>query len=258
MLLHHRIVYPDGTVHDGEIDHAPDVERLRLPSLKGLRVLDLATNDGFFAFWAEQNGAEEVVAIDVGSYKDYDWGYDVPHGLDKLEENDKWRGFDLHHKNLSSKVIKKQMSVYDIESLGEFDIIFNYGLLYHLRNPVLALDKCRAVCKGFCVAETEIFPFSPYLPVSVEGGFWAGLGSQTDTYFPTAACLASWMKKACFPEVFIQGPVFVNRGTAVGVVDPKYLEWFGHMEKCDKQYWNTVRKTTKSLLTGLRDDQRSV
>jgi tRNA (mo5U34)-methyltransferase len=35
----------------------------------------------------------------------------------------------------------RQMSVYDVASLGErFDVVFFIGVLYHLRHPLLALD----------------------------------------------------------------------------------------------------------------------
>ena len=251
-MLHHRIEYPDGTVNEGRINHQQDIDALGLTNLDGLRVLDLATNDGFFAFWAENHGAKEVVAIDVGNYKGYDWGFDGPNEeLTKdLAEQDKWENFDVHHKNLKSKVIKREMSVYDIEQLGEFDVVLNYGLLYHLRNPVLALDKCRAVCKGFTIAEGESSQINPYLPVCIEGGKWTALGSVTDTYFPTASCMASWMKKACFPHVFIQKSLFANRTTVIGVVDEKYLPWFEQHQRCDESYWRLVRKAIAKLYRG--------
>ena len=251
-MLHHKIQYPNGTIHEGQIDHSKNAEKLDLPRLDGLRVLDLATNDGFFAFWSEWKGAREVVAIDVGSYKDYDWGFDGAPDTGSLQEQNKWENFDFHHRNLSSRVIKREMSVYDIEQLGAFDVVFNYGLVYHLRNPVLALDKCRAVCNGFCVVESEVLPFDMVLPMTLEGGTYSGVGSSTDTFFPSRAALACWMKKACFPHVFIQRPIFKGRGTVVGVVDEKYLPWFSKMLPCDESYWKSVQKASKAILGQLR------
>ncbi len=249
MSFHHRIEYPDGTVHEGRVDHRNNTRALGIESLDGLRVLDLATNDGYFAFWAEQKGASEVVAIDVGNYRDYDWGFDGPPDTSELNEQNKWEHFDFHHANLKSNVVKKELSVYDIEQLGPFDVVLNYGLLYHLRNPVLALDKCRAVCKGFTVVETETHQhLNPYLPICIEGGQWVGVGSITDTYFPTASCMASWMKKACFEHIFVQKRIYHNRTTLIGVVDEKYLPWFSHFESCDDKYWRLVKKTVAASL----------
>ena len=43
---------------------------------------------------------------------------------------------------------RTEMSVYNIspEIIGIFDVIFFFGTLYHLRYPLLALDKLAAVC----------------------------------------------------------------------------------------------------------------
>ena len=44
----------------------------------------------------------------------------------------------------------RQMSVYDVASLGErFDVVLFMGVLYHLRHPLLALDiLCEHVVGG--------------------------------------------------------------------------------------------------------------
>ena len=41
---------------------------------KGKRVLDVATDEGWWAFWSEMQGAEYVEASDVERGEDYDWG----------------------------------------------------------------------------------------------------------------------------------------------------------------------------------------
>jgi SAM-dependent methyltransferase len=43
-----------------------------------------------------------------------------------------------------------------IEPLGTFDLIFCYGLLYHLENPALALRKLAGVCNELVLLETMI------------------------------------------------------------------------------------------------------
>lgn len=242
--FHHRMEYPDGRVFNGEIDRGKDIEGLGLSSLDGLRVLDIATNDGFFAFWAEQHGAKEVVAIDVGSYKDYDWGPAGPRkDIEQYEEQDKWKTFDFHHSNLNSKVVKVQMSVYDIEKLGKFDVVFNYGLVYHLRNPIAALDACRRVCTGFCVVESECSFLPEHVPIAIEMGDIVQFGSPTDTFLPSRSCLAHWLKRSDFEYVYLQKVLYNNRATAIGVVDEKYMPWFENgFTYCGHRYWINVHK----------------
>src|SRR5690349_6009710 len=53
--------------HRGSMEHYPIPERL-----DGLRVLDVATFDGYWAFEFERRGAREVVAIDIDRVADLD------------------------------------------------------------------------------------------------------------------------------------------------------------------------------------------
>ncbi len=45
-----------------------------------------------------------------------------------------------------------------LEELGEFDIVFCYGLLYHVVDVDGLIAKCAAVCKGLLLLETCITP----------------------------------------------------------------------------------------------------
>lgn len=44
----------------------------------------------------------------------------------------------------------------DLQPLGRFDVVFCYGLLYHLENPLGFLHKVSAVCQDFLLLETMI------------------------------------------------------------------------------------------------------
>jgi FkbM family methyltransferase len=46
----------------------------------------------------------------------------------------------------------------DITYLGSFDIIFCYGLLYHLKDPEAALKQLASVCSGMILLETCVSP----------------------------------------------------------------------------------------------------
>ena len=43
-----------------------------------------------------------------------------------------------------------------ITELGEFDIVFCYGLLYHLENPMRALREFAVACKDMLIIETQV------------------------------------------------------------------------------------------------------
>jgi SAM-dependent methyltransferase len=43
-----------------------------------------------------------------------------------------------------------------LEHLGPFDVVFCYGLLYHLENPIRALRNMSAVCSDLLLIETQV------------------------------------------------------------------------------------------------------
>jgi tRNA (mo5U34)-methyltransferase len=149
---YHSIDLGRGVVTPGFVDHRDQLPLYHLPdSLVGKRCLDVATWDGFWAFEMEKRGAAEVVAIDVARTSEID----MPVGyrqemLRKGEDKVTGDGFRLAHEALNSRVTRKTISVNDLspELLGEFDFIFVSDLLVHLRDPQLALDRVRSVCRG--------------------------------------------------------------------------------------------------------------
>jgi tRNA (mo5U34)-methyltransferase len=127
--------------------------RLPIPdSLAGVRCLDVGTFDGFWAFEMERRGAAEVVALDVLDPRGWDW----PVGSDaQVVEAIGARkrggaGFALAQRALGSRVERIERSVYDLdpERDGRFGFVYLGSLLLHLRDPVRALERVRAVCDG--------------------------------------------------------------------------------------------------------------
>jgi SAM-dependent methyltransferase len=86
------------------------------------RVLDVGCRDGLFSFFAEKNGAKEVIGID-------NW---ISKGATE---------FLIPH--FQSKVKMHEINLYDLtpQEYGSFDIILCFGVLYHLRLPFLGLSK---------------------------------------------------------------------------------------------------------------------
>ncbi|MFA5379347.1 MAG: DUF1698 domain-containing protein, partial [Dehalococcoidia bacterium] len=221
---YHKIALPGGITTPG---WAPlDADKYKIPDdLTGKRVLDIGAWDGYWTWEALKRGAKEVVAID-----------DFSDNLGSLtkEQRPRWETFDLCAEAFGYKVDlttavtmgriytntdtaqlvqRIEMSIYDIEKLGKFDVVFFFGTVYHLKHPLLALEKIAAVCDGEIYIESAICDdFSPY-----QGGFsnkyksgdivmefypYAEYGSNENNWWaPTLMCLAAMTEQVGFKNV---------------------------------------------------------
>ncbi|MCT7956421.1 glycosyltransferase [Laspinema palackyanum] len=226
---YHKIELPGGIVTPGDNPH--NAEMYGVPEdLSGKRVLDVGAWDGYWTFEALKRGAREVVAID--DFSDY---------LGRLDQRDRraWKTFDLCREALGfDETICQRLekSVYDLNEseLGRFDVIFFFGTLYHLRYPLLALDKLSALCDGEIYIESAILDdFSPY-----QGGIGKGYpgqqrvmefyphdeyaGNSSNYWVPTLYCLGQMVKSSGFTQVkgwkLVQNPPNWGwcRGFAIG------------------------------------------
>jgi tRNA (mo5U34)-methyltransferase len=220
----HTIDLGDGIVTPGY--SKSDVDHL-LPDFSGRSVLDIGAWDGYYSFLAEKRGAARVLALDH-----YAWGVDFarrnPYWVECHEKGvlpdmnrdltDFWNpelpgmgGFRIAHEALHSRVetrVDDFMSM-DVDSLGTFDVVMFLGVLYHLREPLRALDRLRKVTKGVAVIETGAVHFGgaatgPLLK------FTAGTHQGHDFsnwFFPNAEALVDMCRAAGFSGVEIKkGP----------------------------------------------------
>ncbi len=137
----HRILMPDGTYTPGVLKHGPDGgdwpdARFGLPKdLTGKTVLDIGTYDGFFAFLAEKRGGI-VTAADIAEQP----------------------GFTYARKALNSEVHWMKLNL-DREASGyRFHVVLCYGVLYHLKSPLSAMEHLfrSTMPGGLCLIETAI------------------------------------------------------------------------------------------------------
>ena len=170
-------------------------------------VLDIGTWDGGFSFYADERGASDITSIDL-------WGAEAG-GMEPGEDillsstlDAQWGSracFEFAAKALDSKAKPQVMNVYDVspEKLQKFDIVMFFGVLYHLRHPMLALEKIRTVMKdgGTLLLETLISP-----PVFMAGDndclmqfFPGGLNGDPTTFCaPTTKGLTHLLNSADF------------------------------------------------------------
>jgi tRNA (mo5U34)-methyltransferase len=140
-----RIDLGHGIVTPGSDDSAYKLQHLGIPDdLRGMTVLDIGASDGFFSFEAERRGARRVLATDVWTGET--WGMQAK------------RGFEIARRALNSKVVSVEVDVLDIApgKIGVFDLVFFLGVLYHMRHPLLALEKVFSVTGKQLILETHI------------------------------------------------------------------------------------------------------
>jgi tRNA (mo5U34)-methyltransferase len=120
---------------------------LKIPAdLSGKTVLDIGAWDGFFSFEFERRGAKRVLAIDSYAWSPRPGGF--PRGLEC---------FLLAREFLGSKVEYQRLDLYDLDpaAVGTFDLVFCAGVLYHMRHPLLGLERIRSVTAGQLILETH-------------------------------------------------------------------------------------------------------
>jgi tRNA (mo5U34)-methyltransferase len=187
----HSFDLPDGS----HIEGVNSVEGLRkrlgqfpIPEdLRGKRVLDVGAWDGWFSFEMERRGAD-VLAIDV-------WDNPLFHEI---------------HSVLQSRVEYRQMDVYDLSParVGRFDIVLFMGVLYHLKHPLLALERVCSVTEDLTAVDSFVLkeqqdrrrrePSAPRM----EFYETSELGGQTDNWVgPDVACLMAFCRTAGFARV---------------------------------------------------------
>ena len=162
---YHSIDLGCGVVTPGMFDHRPTLSKYPLPDrMEGMRVLEVATFDGFWSFEFERRGAAEVVAIDIGRGSEWDLSPAARSLLPaRMLEQETGGGFRLARELLGSKVRREILSVYDLspDDFGKFDMVFISDVLLHLMNPIKALQNVCTVVDGFALI---VDPFNPLFP----------------------------------------------------------------------------------------------
>jgi tRNA (mo5U34)-methyltransferase len=131
----HKVRLKDGGFTNGSIDVENCQKHILFDELEfqNKSVLDVGCWDGYFSFEAEKKGASRVVSLDDLSCR---WG-----GID---------GYNFLHDHFNSKATFVHGNVYNLKSAfkyQEFDIVLCYGVLYHLSDPLLALQQLFYTCK---------------------------------------------------------------------------------------------------------------
>jgi tRNA (mo5U34)-methyltransferase len=183
---YHSIQLPDGSVLPGlqSIEHLRwRLDLFGLPEdLHGKRVLDVGAWDGWFSFECERRGAE-VVAVDCIA-------------LDTFHEAKELLGSRVEYLTLDVNELSARR-------LGTFDIVLFFGVLYHLRHPLLGLEKAVELSTDLVLIESFVIQREErQIPAVMEFYERTELGGQVDNWCgPSPECLVSMCRSAGFAQV---------------------------------------------------------
>jgi tRNA (mo5U34)-methyltransferase len=198
------------------------------PSLKGMTVLDIGCNAGFYSMEMKRRGADRVVGIDT---------------------EDEYLAQARFAADVNSLEIDfRKLSTYDVSMLGEkFDFVLFMGVMYHLRHPLLALDLIHEhVARDLLLFQSMLRGQNRIDPVRQNYDFWTTAqfdspgypklhfiehkyaDDPTNWWAPNRACVEAMLRSAGFiitahpeEEVYLcrkgarpqkDGPVYPSRG----------------------------------------------
>jgi len=224
---YHCVDLGNGIVTDGDYDMREYWDAYRFPDIRGKSVLDVGRASGFFAFEFERLGAD-VTATEIASYLDWDFVGGEEERARKAALIGDPKGFTEHsitgafnfaHSLKNSKVTPRTTTIYNISSEsvgGPFDVVFAGSVTSHLRDPILGLEKLRAVTKedGFCIVSAPCIGINQDLPIAAMVGT-----ADTDHrswWVVNEKCLVEMLKCAGFKTSEIVGEVTISMRRKVG------------------------------------------
>jgi tRNA (mo5U34)-methyltransferase len=220
MFWYHTIDLPEGIRTPG-VSQTPPLSGAELPELRGRSVIDIGAFDGYYSFAAERLGASRVVALDH-----YAWCVDLARRQAYWDEcrrlgtipdanrdlSDFWlpeapgrAPFDLAREALGSsvEVVVDDFMLMDLDELGGFDVTLFLGYLYHVKEPLTALERLRRITREVAVIETHAVTVEGYPDANLLLFYPADelAGDFTNWYVPTEAALHGFCRAAGFRRV---------------------------------------------------------
>jgi tRNA (mo5U34)-methyltransferase len=186
----HTMDLGGGVRTHGKYDPARTLPRLSLPErLDGKRVLDVGAWDGYYSFELERRGAD-VLATDKFCWSGEGWGTKDGFLLARDALGSRVRDLEIDPTELSPDAVG-----------GAFDIVLFLGVLYHLRDPMLVLERLRTVTAGLLVLETEV---GMLLTRRAAAEFYSGTelnNDPTNWWAPNVPAITGMLRAAGFTTV---------------------------------------------------------
>lgn len=204
---YHSIPLGDGVVTPGVDDTPSRLSKIHMPDdLSGKTVLDVGAWDGFFSFEAERRGASRVLATDSFSWSGEGWGTKD--------------GFELARRTLGSRVEDRELDVLDLspETVGVFDVVFFLGVLYHMKHPLLALERVSSVTRELLIMSTFVDATWTRRPAAAFYPRAEANSDPTNWWGPNPGAVVAMLETAGFTRVdVVDGPTPLRSRLKVGV-----------------------------------------
>ena len=169
-------------------------------SLAGKTVLDIGCYDGFNSFDATKKGADRVLATD-----NFMWSIDPRCKA----------AFLLARSCIAPRLEYRQIDHMAMSPAlnGTFDIVLYAGVLYHEKNPFLAVEHIAKLAQEKLIVETYLDAMDRAEPAAI---FYPGTelnGDPTNWWGPNPPCVIGMLKNCGFAEVvYTPHPSMPHRG----------------------------------------------
>jgi len=218
---YHSYYFDNGWKLRGDYNIGENIKEYGFPNnMTGMKVLDIGTGGGWFAFYFEQQGAE-VTTVDARGYCDFDvrGRYEYPPVESEKPKPDRIGpngepiydspvsgGFWIMRDLLKSKAKFVNARVYDVSpelfNGQTFDLVFMGTILLHLRDPIGALMAARSVCADRLIAVTPIMHQAngnaePQMMLYIHG-------DNITWWYPNKTCYKHWFLGAGFASVDVE------------------------------------------------------
>jgi tRNA (mo5U34)-methyltransferase len=158
-------------------------EACGLPSiLEGARVLDVGCNAGYDSFLMKSFGALEVVGLEPYGFYQHAMFLQAVYGLPGVRfMNLGWEELDSRH-------------------FQDFDVVNCQGLLYHVKSPILLLERLASIMRegASLVLETHVLSEPSMQAQFIETSFWS---DPTYWWIFGDGCIQAMLRACGFREV---------------------------------------------------------
>ena len=151
----------------------------RIPSLENLKVLDVGCNEGYYSFAARELGAAYVKGMDLRDIN-----------ILRANQVKKYFGYD------NCEFVKGNIADPNLLGIEPFDIVFCFGVLYHLENPMIAIRNLRALTTSLLVIDSALasFDLEPSINITVEPTENLRAGETGVAFYPSLGGLLKMLE----------------------------------------------------------------